>query len=106
MTTLEGDTLSAVVGEAKKWLRIGTDSTDEEVGQTINACLLDLSNAGVTQIDIADPLTKQAVKLYLKSHFGYDANADEFGTAYEHLKASLALSGTYNTKEESDGSTG
>lgn len=103
--TLTDEQLTAITEEARQWLRIGTESTDEEIGQTVQACLSDLSNAGVKKIDITDPLTKQAIKMYLKSHFGYDTNADRFEEFYEHLKAGMALSGDYNTEEESDGSS-
>lgn len=92
--------LDLLVISARGWLRIATDSRDEEIRQVINACLIDLSNGGVVNTDIEDAIIQQAVKLYLKSQFGYDANAIKFEASYEHLKAALALSGDYNTEEE------
>jgi hypothetical protein len=91
-----------MVASAKKWLRIETQATDDEVRQTLEACLLDLSIGGVAAISTTDKLIQQAMKLYLKSQYGYDPNADKFGQAYEHLKRALALCGDYNTPRPSE----
>ena len=81
--------------KAKKWLRAISDAADEEYEQTINACVLDLKNAGVAEPDLSDPLIQQAVKLYLKAQAGYEENAERFNEAYEHMKKSLGISSTY-----------
>lgn len=88
-----------MINSAKKWLRITTSTVDEEIEQVIQACLIDLKNGGVEVIDLEDPAIQQAVKLFLKSQFGYDMNAERFGQSYEFLKKSLALSGDYNKRE-------
>lgn len=85
-----------MVSSAKGWLRIGT--RDDEVKQVMEACLMDLLIGGVAKVDPEDPLIQQALKLYLKSQFGYDSNAETFARAYEHLKAALALCGDYNRR--------
>lgn len=90
-----------LVASARNWLRIGISSRDDEIRQTIAACLIDLSNAGVRNKDPSDPLIQQSIKLYLKSQFGYDAEADKFSEAYEYLKRALALSGDYCNGETS-----
>ena len=92
----------ALVVSARGWLRITTETRDEEIRQVIDACLIDLSNAGVVSLDTDDAAVQQCLKLYLKSQFGYDANAEKFNEAYEHLKKALALSGDYNTPESDD----
>lgn len=97
------DISSELIESARGWLRITTESRDEEIGQVMEACLIDLKNSGVSVIDTTDAAIQQAMKLYLKSQFGYDANAERFGKAYEFLKYSLALSGDYNTEEDTDG---
>ena len=89
-----------MVTEARGWLRLSTQSRDDEIKQVMEACLIDLSNGGVVVIDPDDPAVKQALKLFLKSQFGYDNDAERFGKAYEFHKASLALSGDYNTEGE------
>lgn len=85
-----------LINSAKGWLRIG--SRDEEIRQVMEACLMDLLIGGVAKVDPEDPLIQQALKLYLKSQFGYDSNAETFARAYEHLKAALALCGDYNRR--------
>ena len=89
----------ALVVAARGWLRIATTSRDDEIRQVIDACLIDLSNGGVKKLDESDAMIKQAIKLYLKSQFGYDAQAEKFSQAYEYLKYSLELSSDYNSEE-------
>lgn len=91
--------LTQLIESARKWLRIGTNSLDEEIGQVIEACLIDLKNSGVVVVDVNDKAIQQAVKLFLKAQFGYDENATRFAEAYEFFKKSLALSGLYNEEE-------
>lgn len=91
--------------QTKRWLRISTDVVDDEVAQTIAAAILDLQNVGVQKTDRDDPLIRQAIKLYCKSQFGYDTDAERFSGAYEHLKMALAMSRDYNGGGDS-GSTG
>ena len=67
----------------------------------MDACLIDLSNAGIVALSTDDAAIKQCLKLYLKSQFGYEEDAARFYRAYEHLKKALALSGDYNTTTES-----
>lgn len=83
---------------AKKWLRRSSDKLDDEIRQTIAAAFLDMKNAGIKQLDKDDYLIQQAVKLYLKAHFGYDDQPEKWEAAYERLKASLSLNSDY-TKE-------
>lgn len=94
------DITNELIESARGWLRIATESRDDEIGQVMGACLIDLKNGGVAVIDTDDPATQQAMKLYLKSQFGYDAEAERFGRAYEFLKYSLALSGDYNVSSD------
>lgn len=95
-----------LVATARGWLRIGITSRDDEIRQVMQACLIDLQNGGVVQISLDDAAIQQAMKLYLKAQFGYDADAERFSQAYEYLKFSLALSGDYNTEADDDGTTG
>ncbi len=84
------------IAAAKLWLRITTDAMDDEIGQTVDAALLDLQNAGVVAPEWGNPLVQQAVKLYCKAQFGFGDDNDKFAKAYEHLKCALALSGDTN----------
>lgn len=86
--------------EAKKWLWAISDASDDEYVQVINACVFDLQNAGVGDVDLEDPLIKQAVKLYLKAQAGYEEGAEHFNVAYEHIKNALAISYRYREVDE------
>lgn len=88
--------------DGKLWVRKSSNAFDEEISQTIAACFLDMQNAGVVVFDADDPLLRQAAKLYLKAHFGYDTESAKWEQAYEHLKASLSLSSDY-TEGKPDG---
>lgn len=86
-------TAQELVLKAKKWLRIVSDSFDEEIEQTINACISDLRNAGVKEyaLDLNDSLVQQAVKLYLKYEFGSNDKAEMYNSMYEHLKNAISI---------------
>ena len=47
----------------------------------MDACLLDLHNAGVDAPQMASPLVQQAVKLYCKAQFGFGDDNDKFARA-------------------------
>lgn len=79
---------------AKQWLRVSAESQDAEIEQTIEAGVLDLSTAGIV-VDLSNPLIQQAVKFYLKSHYGNDDGMTAWAEAYEALKGSLSLSAAY-----------
>ena len=101
----ESQITEEMIASARKWLRIATQSRDDEIRQVMEACLLDLSVGGVAVVNPADNLISKAIKLYLKAQFGYDSNSVKFEEAYEHLKRALALCGDYNT-EAPNGETG
>ena len=84
-----------LIESIKLTLRRKTDAYDDEIQDLINTCKTDLKVSGVEVIEESEPLTKQAIKLYCKGHFGYDENSQKFIEAYEKLKISMALSGDY-----------
>lgn len=93
-------TAEELLPAVKKWLRITSASLDDEIEQTISACVVDLENSGVRKVELDDPLIQQAAKLYCKAQFGYDDTSGKFAKAYELLKQSLSLSSEYNTEDE------
>ena len=88
--------------DARKWVRRSTSTLDDEIKQTVAACMLDMKGAGIVNIDSEDPLIQQAAKLYLKAHFGYDDTPEKWEQAYERLKASLSLNSSYTRKKVED----
>lgn len=77
---------STVLAEIKIALRQKTSNTifDNEITNLVNACLIDLGMAGVTEDSLANDAVLRAVKTYCKMNFG-DANGVE---EYDRLKAS------------------
>lgn len=82
-------------------LRVTADAPGiiDEIENLIDACILDLTIAGV-RYDEKDDLIRRAVVMYAKGHFGYDnPEADRFLNSYEMLKQHLMLSGDYREVE-------
>lgn len=73
-----------------------TFTSEEEITLLINAAANDLKRRGVDVINLEDPLTKQAVRLYCKGHYGYDKDSERFQRAYEALADGMSLSGDYD----------
>ena len=76
--------MNTILAKVKVALRIVTDDFDNEIIDLINACLLDLSIAGVTENDTTNALIIRAIITYCRVHFG-DTNGVE---EYDRLKAS------------------
>lgn len=76
--------MNTILAKVKVALRIVTDDFDDEITDLINACLLDLGIAGVTENDTTNALLIRAVITYCRANFG-DANGVE---QYDRLKAS------------------
>ena len=83
--------------DARLWIRRSSASgLDEELLQTIAACLYDLDVVGV-DVRFNDPLIQQAVKFYVKSHFGSSDDSEKWDKAYDKVKDSLSLSLRYRS---------
>lgn len=79
----------------KTAIRIKHNKLDEDITDTICACLADLSVAGV-DADLNRPLILNAAKLYCKA--AYSENTDDaaaYMERYESLKKSLMISSDY-----------
>lgn len=86
--------------EVKLSLGIKHDKLDDDIKAEITACKLDLSLGGVKMAAETDPLIRQAVKLYCRSWYNFQGEADRYARAYGSLKDSLALCGDYNNADE------
>lgn len=77
-------------------LRITHNKLDDELTDVINACVYDLTIAGVEKINQDDPLIQQAIKTYAKLQYETEPNKiDRLTQAYNSLKIALALCGDY-----------
>ena len=86
--------------KVRKSVRISNDKFDDELQDIIDACILDLGNAGVVKTDEEDALIIQACKLYAKAEYDFNGKGDKYKESYVLLKISLALSGDYNVEAE------
>ena len=87
--------MSDIKTAAKLALRISTDAFDAEIEDLINAALLDLGLAGVTNDSTDDPLVRRAVITYCKANFGEPNEYDRLKASYDEQKAQLGMSTNY-----------
>ena len=87
--------MNNVLTAVKLALRITTNAFDSELSDLINAALLDLGIAGVTNNSTTDALILRAVITYCKLHFGEPDDYDRLKRAYDEQKAQLSMSSGY-----------
>lgn len=92
--------MNNVINSIKLALRITTDAFNAELTDLLNAALLDLGIAGVTNDDINDPLILRAVITYCKLHFGQPDDYDRLKRSYDEQKAQLSTATGYTTWTE------
>lgn len=79
-------------------LRVDDNSMDEDIQDTINACISDMVLSGISQTkaESEDSLILRAIKLFCKSEFSSDdKESHRYRDAYESLKIHLCLSQEY-----------
>lgn len=81
--------------DVKLALRLTTQAYDNELTDLINAALLDLGVAGVTEDDQTNALIKRAIVTYCKVHFGSPADFDRLKKIYDEQKAQLGMATDY-----------
>ena len=91
-----------LIEELKRIVRVRSADAELELQGLVEACKKELELAGIYG-DEADPLYRQAVRLYCKSHYGYDEDTERFQAAFGSLRDAMALSGDY-IKEAANGS--
>lgn len=90
--------MTALESKVKRTLRLmNVTAFDEDITDLVEAALLDLGIAGVTNTDTEDPLVIRAVETYSKLHFGEPEDADRLKAAYDEQKAQLSMASGYTT---------
>jgi uncharacterized phage protein (predicted DNA packaging) len=98
-------TKQELLAKVKASIRISHNALDEDVQDTIEACLADLQVCGVQESKVAidrelDPLILNAVKLYCKAEYTDDpAKAARYVAGYDKLKACLMMAEGYGHEE-------
>lgn len=83
-----------------------TTTTDEDLEQEItdlvNACVLDVGLAGITNDDLDDALIWMACVTYVKMSFGSPDQYDRLKKSYDEQKAQLGMATGYTTWTEAE----
>jgi uncharacterized membrane protein len=91
---------TAMLSAAKLALRVTTQAFDAEITDLIDAAILDMGVAGVTNDDTTDALIKRAVITYVRMHFGQPDDYERLKAAYDEQKAQLSMASGYTTWTE------
>ena len=86
----------ALIKKCRMALRRTGTAYDDEISDAIDAALIDLGIAGITNVDETDKLVIKAIKIYVKMDSG-DFN-DEYAdlkAAYDELKAEMGMNSNY-----------
>lgn len=87
------ETLNAV----KLALRVTTNAFDSELTDLIQAAVLDLKVAGVTNNDTTNALVRRAVVTYCRMHFGEPDDYDRLKKSYDEQKAQMGMATGFTT---------
>lgn len=87
------DILSAV----KLALRITTTAFDSELYDLINAGMVDLRQAGITNMDTSDPMVRRAIITFCRLNFGAPDDYDRLKRSYDEQKAQMGMATRYTS---------
>lgn len=83
----------------KNNLRISHTVLDDDLADTISACLADLRVCGVFDPQTDDPLILNAIKLYCRAEYTADTSkAAAYKERYDALKSCLMMASEYGTE--------
>lgn len=82
-------------------LRLSSTTFDSELTNLINAALLDMGVAGVTETPEDDPLILRAICTFCKLNYDND-NYDRLKASYDEQKAQLSMNSGYTDFGDTD----
>ena len=92
---------AATISAVKTSLRITVSTAfDTEIGNLIDAALIDLGFAGVSNTDVTDPIILRAVTTYCRVNFGSPDDYDRLKASYDEQKAQLGTATGYTIWSE------
>lgn len=84
-----------LINKSKLALKITTEDFDAEISGLIDACLLDLELAGVTNTTSTNALIQRAVITYCRCNWGSPSDYDKLKASYDEQKAQLSMSADF-----------
>lgn len=92
----------SLLTKIKNNLRISHSALDDDISDTVLACIKDLQVCGVQAVE-TDPLILNAVKLYCRKEYTDDTSkAAEYQKRYDALKSCLMMAGGYSGEMTAD----
>lgn len=81
---------ASLIAKAKMARRLSTSAYDTQVGDLLDAALLDMGVAGVEVPSTLDVLVETAAITYFLLHFGQPDDYDRLQKSYDEQKAQLS----------------
>lgn len=88
---------STTLAAVKLALRVTTNAFDDEINGLIDAALLDMGLAGITNDSLSDALVLRAVVTYCRLNFGQPDDYDKLKASYDEQKAQMGMATGYTT---------
>ncbi len=88
---------STTLAAVKLALRVTTNAFDDEINGLINAALLDMGLAGITNDSLSDALVLRAVVTYCRLNFGQPDDYERLKASYDEQKAQMGMATGYTT---------
>lgn len=89
--------MDEILSAVKMALRMMTDAFDDELTDLIQAALIDMRLAGITNSDTADALVRRAVITYCRMNFGQPDDYDRLKQSYDEQKRQMGMATGYTT---------
>lgn len=87
--------------EIRKSMRISSSNLDDEIKNTMEACLLDMERVGIA-VESQDKLMDKAITLYCKADFDYQGKGERYQKNYEQLRDAMSLCEKYRKGDSED----
>lgn len=84
-----------ILSAVKLAMRITTEAFDSELSDLIAAALIDLTQAGISNQTLTDPMIRRAVITFCRLNFGQPDDYDRLKKAYDEQKAQLGMATGY-----------
>lgn len=92
-----------LIAKTKLARRIKTNVFDAEIGDLLDAAMLDMGVAGVVIPETLTPLVETAAITYVAVHFGEPDDYDRLKKSYDEQKAQLSMCTGYTDWGDTDG---